>query len=52
MDMFDENDQSEMKVEQTSVKFTDSEIDASLVDFSSDEVLDFAVESFRKMMKV
>lgn len=48
-DMFEENDRSEMKITQNPVKFTDHGIDDSLVDFSSDKALDFAVKSFKEM---
>lgn len=49
MDIFEENEKHEMKISQTDVKFSDSAIDDSLVDFSSKEVLDFAVKSFKDM---
>lgn len=51
-DMFEENESSEMKISQTAVKFPNNKtLDDSLVDFSSKRVLDFAVLSFKRMIK-
>ena len=47
MDMFEENERSEMKLTFFPVIFENTEIDASKVDFADNEATDFAFEMMR-----
>ncbi len=48
-DMFEENEKSEMKITQNKVKYTNSEIDASLINFSDKELFDVTFKEFKEL---